>query len=155
MTKKKRIVTSVTVDPDLKRQADEIGLKLSKALDDGLRQNLHVMIYGVEDNTAKEQRDEIRNAEIEREFKRNLTNWITLLKHKYIESSLSFQDPFDEDALLKTKLKEGALDLHVPEDALQYLTVMAVDDEVLEYDERGLIKLNKEDLEEISDKLKE
>lgn len=155
MTKKKRIVTSVTVDPDLKRQADEIGLKLSKALDDGLRQNLHVMIYGVEDNTAKEQRDEIRNAEIEREFKRNLTNWITLLKHKYIESSLSFQDPFDEDALLKTKLKEGALDLHVPEDALQYLTVMAVDDEVLEYDERGLIKLTQNDLEEISDKLKE
>jgi len=35
-----KVVTSVTVDPELKRQAKKMGIELSKTLDEGLRQKI-------------------------------------------------------------------------------------------------------------------
>lgn len=120
--KRKRIVTTVTVDPDRKELAAQAGIKLSRAIDVGIDHLLSLSNPEIDKEEVEEKKREIRDRMEAKRFGRQLKMAMREIIGHYRKLFNQGLDPWREDDNFKDMVDLKSVMLDVPVDVLEYLT---------------------------------
>jgi hypothetical protein len=121
MKKQKKVVTSVTIDPAMKKKADELHINYSEAFEKGLKK-----MFTLKDNeysrkkNIEEQRKKVLELKSQMKFGEELSSAINELKSEYSEVMAPGED-IDDNEYMRELIKLKAMELDIPENALKHL----------------------------------
>jgi hypothetical protein len=121
MKKQKKIVTSVTIDPKMKKKADELHINYSEAFEKGLK-----MMFTLRDNEygrkekIEEQRKKVMELKSQMKFGEDLSSAINEIKKEYSEVMAPGED-IDKNEYMTELIKLKAMELDIPNKALKHL----------------------------------
>lgn len=121
MKKQKKIVTSVTIDPEMKKKADELHINYSEAFEKGLRT---IFIekdfeYGRK-KSIEEQRRKVMELKSQLKFGDDLRTAINEIKSEYSEVMDPGEDVNDNE-YMRELIKLKAMELDISDKALRHL----------------------------------
>ena len=121
MKKQKKVVTSVTIDPAMKKKADELHINYSEAFEKGLKKmfTLKDDEYSRKKN-IEEQRKKVLELKSQMKFGEELSSAINELKSEYSEVMAPGED-IDDNEYMRELIKLKAMELDIPENALKHL----------------------------------
>ena len=121
MKKQKKVVTSVTIDPAMKKKADELHINYSEAFEKGLKKMFTIKDdeYGRKKN-IDEQRKKVMELKSQMRFGEELSTAINELKSEYSEVMAPGED-IDDNEYMRELIKLKAMELDIPENALKHL----------------------------------
>ena len=121
MKKQKKVVTSVTIDPAMKKKADELHINYSEAFEKGLKK-----MFTLKDNeyerkkNIEEQRKKVLELKSQMKFGEELSIAINEMKSEYSEVMAPGED-IDNNEYMRELIKLKAMELDIPENALKHL----------------------------------
>lgn len=121
MKKQKKVVTSVTIDPAMKKMADELHINYSEAFEKGLK-----MMFTLKDNEygqkkrIENQRKKVMELKAQMKFGEDLSNAINEIKKEYTEVMAPGED-IDTNEYICELIKLKAMELDIPNKALKHL----------------------------------
>lgn len=121
MKKQKKIVTSVTIDPVMKKKADELHINYSEAFENGLK-----TMFTLKDNEygrkkeIEDQRKKVMELKAQMKFGEDLSNAINEIKKEYTEVMAPGED-IDTNEYMCELIKLKAMELDIPNKALKHL----------------------------------
>lgn len=121
MKKQKKIVTSVTIDPVMKKKADELHINYSEAFEKGLK-----TMFTLKDNEygrkkkIEDQRRIVMELKAQMKFGEDLSNAINEIKKEYTEVMAPGED-IDTNEYMCELIKLKAMELDIPNKALKHL----------------------------------
>jgi hypothetical protein len=121
MKKQKKIVTSVTINPLMKKKADDLHINYSEAFEKGLK-----MMFTLKDKEyeqkkiIEEQRKKVMDLKSQMKFGEDLSNAVNEIKTEYSEVMAPGED-IDKNEYLQELIKLKAMELDIPEKALKHL----------------------------------
>lgn len=121
MKKQKKIVTSVTIDPELKKKADELHINYSEAFEKGLK-----MMFTLSNNEferkkkIEKQRKKVIGLKAQMKFGEDLSNAINEIRSEYSEIMAPGED-IDDNEYMKELIKLKAMELDISDKALKHL----------------------------------
>lgn len=121
MKKQKKIVTSVTIDPVMKKKADELHINYSEAFEKGLK-----TMFTLKDNEygrkkeIEDQRKKVMELKAQMKFGEDLSNAINEIKKEYTEVMAPGED-IDTNEYMCELIKLKAMELDIPNKALKHL----------------------------------
>ena len=121
MKKQKKVVTSVTIDPAMKKKADELHINYSEAFEKGLKKMFTIKDdeYGRKKN-IEEQRKKVMELKNQMKFGEELSTAINELKSEYSEVMTPGED-IDDNEYMRELIKLKSMELDIPENALKHL----------------------------------
>ena len=162
--KKKRITTSVTVDPDKDATRRKLGIKLSTAVDLGLdlifkellRNKPTVPELIVENPTPQvkpEPTPKPKPKTVDKEFNKNLTQTVTDACERYRISGVLHDHPFEDDRDFQHYINKRAEQVHVSTDTLKQCVLKSVEgtltpEQLLNISKEELLLLKESDSDE-------
>ncbi len=121
MKKEKKIVTSVTIDPNMKKKADELHINYSEAFEKGLK--ILFELRETEDERKKEideQRKKVMELKAQMKFGEDLSKSIKEIKKEYSEYMKQGED-IDNNEYMRELIKLKAMELDIPDKVLKHL----------------------------------
>ncbi|MGZ7118459.1 MAG: hypothetical protein ACXVH2_02030 [Methanobacterium sp.] len=121
MKKENKIVTSVTIDPAMKKKADELHINYSEAFEKGLEMTLTLKDneYGRKKG-IEEQRKKVKELKAQMRFGEDLSVTINEIKSEYSEIMAPGED-VDNNEYMSEFIKLKAMELDIPYKALKHL----------------------------------
>jgi len=121
MKKQKKVVTSVTIDPAMKKKADELHINYSEAFEKGLKKMFTIKDdeYGRKKN-IEEQRKKVMELKSQMKFGEELSTAINEMKSEYSEVMAPGED-IDDNEYMRELIKLKSMELDIPENALKHL----------------------------------
>ncbi len=121
MKKQKKIVTSVTIDPAMKKKADELHINYSEAFEKGLKIMLTLKNkeYGRKES-IEEQRKKVMDLKAQMKFGEDLSDAINEIKSEYSDIMAPGEDINNNEYMLEL-IKLKAMELDIPDKALKHL----------------------------------
>ena len=121
MKKQKKVVTSVTIDPAMKKKADELHINYSEAFEKGLKKMFTIKDdeYGRKKN-IEEQRKKVMELKSQMRFGEELSTAINEMKSEYSEVMAPGED-IDDNEYMRELIKLKSMELDIPENALKHL----------------------------------
>lgn len=121
MKKPKKIVTSVTIHPEMKKKADELHINYSEAFEKGLE-----MMFTLNDDeyekkqVIEKQRKKVMELKSQMKFGEELSAAINEIKSEYSEIMDSSED-IEDNEYMRELIKLKAMELDIPDNALMHL----------------------------------
>ena len=121
MKKQKKVVTSVTIDPAMKKKADELHINYSEAFEKGLKKMFTLKDDEYErKKNIEEQRKKVMELKSQMKFGEELSTAINEMKSEYSEVMAPGED-IDNNEYMSELIKLKAMELDIPENALKHL----------------------------------
>lgn len=152
-TKRKRTRVNTTVDPELRELAEKKGIKLSTAIDVGLRQILSPYLQGEipTEIQPKSMKEQLILHDQQRQFSNELVKSIKGLSLMYNESE-TMDNPFIEHKILAEKINKLGIKLDIPLESIEFLVKGFALDTI---NDDKLLTITKEDMYKLYEKIRE
>jgi hypothetical protein len=126
--KKKRISTSVTVDPDKDAKRRKLGIKLSTAVDIGLDLIFRTLL---QDTEKKEEpvtpKKSVKPEPVDKKFNQKLTTTVKEASERYKISGMEHDKPFEDDKDFLHYISKRAEHIHIDLETLERCVIDYVD----------------------------
>jgi post-segregation antitoxin (ccd killing protein) len=150
--KEKRVKISTTLDSKLNEERKRYGIKLSKALELGLKSILGALEEKAEPEEVVTRKSRALDERKQLEFGRKWESTIESMAELYERSGTECENPFVEDIDFKNYVSRQALEIGIPFATLEYYTLEYVAGKV---NSRMLKRMKKENIIEMGNELEE